>query len=188
MYNPVKNKIVRATAVTFDENKRYSLGESKEPRQKGCSSEETVFSDNAITTEEEEEKETEGYTGYRRSSTALAIARQLGQPSERSQAITVEAHRYDDQSNDHVRENSSSGECTLGDPSASNTQNRHQNDSGTRKSNRASKGKAASHFDEEVWLATEHVYEPATYQEAITDPDYSVEWKNTINAELQSLK
>ena len=96
VYNPVKNKIVRATAVTFDENKRYSLGESKEPRQKGCSSEETVLSDNAITTEEEEEKKTEGYTGYQRSSTASAIVRQLGQPSERSQAITVEAHRYND--------------------------------------------------------------------------------------------
>src|SRR5437667_12293312 len=95
VYNPVKNKIMRATAVTFDENKQYSLGESKEPRQKRCSSEEIVLSNNAIITEEEEEeeKETEEYTGYQRSSTASAIVRQLGQPSERSQAITVEAQQ-----------------------------------------------------------------------------------------------
>ena len=140
MYNPVKNKIVRATAVIFDENKRYSLGESEEPRQKGRSSKEIVLSDNAIITEEEEEKETEGYIGYRRSSTASAIARQLGQPSEQSQAIAVEAHRYDDQSNDHVRENSSSGEHAVGNPLLSRT----------RRSGRPNRGKAASRFDEEV--------------------------------------
>jgi len=32
VYNPVKNKIMRATAVTFNENKQYNLRELEEPR------------------------------------------------------------------------------------------------------------------------------------------------------------
>ena len=37
-------------------------------------------------------------------------------------------------------------------------------------------------------LATEYVYEPVNYQEAISDPDYAIKWKKAIQAELDSLK
>src|SRR5438876_481214 len=80
VYNPVKNKIMRATAVTFNENKQFSLKE-KELEKEGCLSEEIVLSDNTIITKEEKEKETEGYIRFQRSSTASAIVRQLGQLS-----------------------------------------------------------------------------------------------------------
>src|SRR5205814_6863367 len=130
-------RIARATAVTFNEGKLHRSGRSAELTKKKI----VLSNDTIITEEEEEVEETDENHRNGRSSTTPAIIPQVGQPSEQPQAITVNTNQYNDQSNDHVGGDSSSGEHAIENPPSSRS----------RKSSRPNKGKAASRFDEQAW-------------------------------------
>jgi len=201
VFDPVKEKVVRASSVIFDETPIQSHRPAMTPRPEGSMQvevEATPLRTQGEPTATQEEPRSQEKPQAQAQEELQAQEEQAPEASTQASEGTVLQEETEDETgadNDQPME-----DTIVVDTSAASTTpaprrrpgrprgakaKKPQTDELTRKSGRPTQGKLPSRF---MALAQSYVYEPATYEEAMADRQYSAQWAQAISEEIKALE